>query len=48
MIHWEGMENEIRKIYQKGQGIKGQFAYFIKDVKIIPDKVEVIGLVKSQ
>ncbi|XOD67769.1 MAG: hypothetical protein ACMUEL_07650 [Flavobacteriales bacterium Tduv] len=22
LIHWEGMEKEIRKIYQKGQGIK--------------------------
>ncbi|XOD66499.1 MAG: transposase [Flavobacteriales bacterium Tduv] len=22
MIHWEGMEKEIRKIYQKGQRIK--------------------------
>ncbi|XOD66781.1 MAG: transposase [Flavobacteriales bacterium Tduv] len=27
MIHWEGMEKEIRKIYQKGQEIKGQPAY---------------------
>ncbi|XOD66707.1 MAG: hypothetical protein ACMUEL_01275 [Flavobacteriales bacterium Tduv] len=22
LIHWEGMEKEIRKIYQKGQEIK--------------------------
>ncbi|XOD67331.1 MAG: transposase [Flavobacteriales bacterium Tduv] len=27
LIHWEMMEKEIRKIYQKGQGIKGQPAY---------------------
>ncbi|XOD67685.1 MAG: transposase [Flavobacteriales bacterium Tduv] len=27
LIHWEGIEKEIRKIYQKGQGIKGQPAY---------------------
>ncbi|XOD67426.1 MAG: transposase [Flavobacteriales bacterium Tduv] len=27
MIYWEGMEKEIRKIYKKDQGIKGQFAY---------------------
>ncbi|XOD68108.1 MAG: transposase [Flavobacteriales bacterium Tduv] len=27
LIHWEGMEKEIRKIYQKGQGIKSQSAY---------------------
>ncbi|XOD67985.1 MAG: transposase [Flavobacteriales bacterium Tduv] len=27
MIHWEGMEKEIRKIYQKGQGIKEKPAY---------------------
>ncbi|XOD67272.1 MAG: hypothetical protein ACMUEL_04705 [Flavobacteriales bacterium Tduv] len=26
-IHGEGMEKEIRKIYQKGQGIKDQSAY---------------------
>ncbi|XOD67168.1 MAG: hypothetical protein ACMUEL_04045 [Flavobacteriales bacterium Tduv] len=26
-IHWEGMEKEIRKIYQKGQGIKVQSDY---------------------
>ncbi|XOD67323.1 MAG: hypothetical protein ACMUEL_04990 [Flavobacteriales bacterium Tduv] len=26
LIHWEGMGKEIRKIYQKGQGIKGQAA----------------------
>ncbi|XOD67836.1 MAG: hypothetical protein ACMUEL_08050 [Flavobacteriales bacterium Tduv] len=23
LIHWEGMQKEIRKIYQKDQGIKG-------------------------
>ncbi|XOD67652.1 MAG: hypothetical protein ACMUEL_06925 [Flavobacteriales bacterium Tduv] len=27
LIHWKGMEKEIRKIYQKGQRIKGQPAY---------------------
>ncbi|XOD67595.1 MAG: transposase [Flavobacteriales bacterium Tduv] len=27
LIHWKGMEKEIRKIYQKGQGIKSQPAY---------------------
>ncbi|XOD67705.1 MAG: hypothetical protein ACMUEL_07230 [Flavobacteriales bacterium Tduv] len=27
MIHCEGIEKEIRKMYQKGQGIKGQTAY---------------------
>ncbi|XOD67765.1 MAG: transposase [Flavobacteriales bacterium Tduv] len=27
LIHWKGMEKEIRKIYQKGQGIKSQLAY---------------------
>ncbi|XOD66724.1 MAG: transposase [Flavobacteriales bacterium Tduv] len=27
MIHWEGMEKEIRKIYQKGLGIKDQPLY---------------------
>ncbi|XOD67104.1 MAG: hypothetical protein ACMUEL_03620 [Flavobacteriales bacterium Tduv] len=27
LINWEGMEKEIRKIYQKGQGIKDQPAY---------------------
>ncbi|XOD67264.1 MAG: hypothetical protein ACMUEL_04635 [Flavobacteriales bacterium Tduv] len=27
MIHWEGMEKEIRKIYQKRQGIKSQPTY---------------------
>ncbi|XOD67747.1 MAG: hypothetical protein ACMUEL_07505 [Flavobacteriales bacterium Tduv] len=29
MIHWEGMEKEIRKIYQKVQGIKGQPTYSV-------------------
>ncbi|XOD66876.1 MAG: transposase [Flavobacteriales bacterium Tduv] len=27
MIPWEGMETEIRKIYQKVQRLKGQTAY---------------------
>ncbi|XOD66727.1 MAG: hypothetical protein ACMUEL_01385 [Flavobacteriales bacterium Tduv] len=27
MIHWEGMDNEIRKIYQKFQEIKSQASY---------------------
>ncbi|XOD67097.1 MAG: hypothetical protein ACMUEL_03580 [Flavobacteriales bacterium Tduv] len=27
LIHWEGMEKEIRKIYQKGQGIESQRTY---------------------
>ncbi|XOD66528.1 MAG: hypothetical protein ACMUEL_00235 [Flavobacteriales bacterium Tduv] len=27
MSHWKRMEKEIRRIYQKGQGIKGQPAY---------------------
>ncbi|XOD67259.1 MAG: hypothetical protein ACMUEL_04610 [Flavobacteriales bacterium Tduv] len=27
LILWEDMEKEIRKIYQKDQGIKGQLAY---------------------
>ncbi|XOD67720.1 MAG: hypothetical protein ACMUEL_07320 [Flavobacteriales bacterium Tduv] len=27
LINWEGREKEIRKIYQKGKGIKGQSAY---------------------
>ncbi|XOD66991.1 MAG: hypothetical protein ACMUEL_02975 [Flavobacteriales bacterium Tduv] len=27
LIYWKRMEKEIRKIYQKGQGIKGQSAY---------------------
>ncbi|XOD66739.1 MAG: hypothetical protein ACMUEL_01445 [Flavobacteriales bacterium Tduv] len=27
LIHWEGMEKEIRKIYQKIHGIKGQSVY---------------------
>ncbi|XOD67616.1 MAG: transposase [Flavobacteriales bacterium Tduv] len=27
MIHWKGMEKEIRKIYQKRQGIKDQPTY---------------------
>ncbi|XOD67777.1 MAG: transposase [Flavobacteriales bacterium Tduv] len=29
MIHWKGMEKEIRKIYQKDQEIKGQPAYIL-------------------
>ncbi|XOD67210.1 MAG: hypothetical protein ACMUEL_04345 [Flavobacteriales bacterium Tduv] len=27
LIPWEEIKKEIRKLYQKGQGIKGQAAY---------------------
>ncbi|XOD66620.1 MAG: hypothetical protein ACMUEL_00785 [Flavobacteriales bacterium Tduv] len=27
MIHWKVNGKEIRKIYKKGQGLKGQFSY---------------------